>query len=122
MADSVNKFCYKILDSVTDFAAAADGETVVTGTPRLCDRPMGDLLAALRAIGIRCDCLAKPDCLPVRVYGSAPKNRKWRIHAGVSSQFTSSLILLGETSMSAASWRALMPMGFMKSSSRISPG
>ena len=75
------------------FAAAADGETVVTGTPRLCDRPMGDLLAALRAIGIRCDCLAKPDCLPVRVYGSAPKNRKWRIHAGVSSQFTSSLIL-----------------------------
>lgn len=29
---------------------------------------------------------------------------------------------LGETSMSAASWRALIPMGFMKSSSRISPG
>ena len=30
--------------------------------------------------------------------------------------------LLGETSMSAASWRALMPMGFINSSSRISPG
>jgi hypothetical protein len=38
------------------------------------------------------------------------------------SPFTNSLILLGETSMSAASWRALMPMGFLKSSSRISPG
>ncbi|MEQ1632302.1 MAG: 3-phosphoshikimate 1-carboxyvinyltransferase [Planctomycetota bacterium] len=75
------------------FAAAAEGETIVTGTPRLCDRPMGDLLAALRAIGIRCDCLQKPDCLPVRVHGSSPKNRKWRIHAGVSSQFTSSLLL-----------------------------
>jgi hypothetical protein len=35
---------------------------------------------------------------------------------------TSSLILLGETSMSAASWRALMLMGFIKSSSKISPG
>lgn len=75
------------------FAAAADGSTVVTGTPRLCDRPMGDLLAALRAVGIRCDCLAKPDCLPVRVHGSSPQSRRWRIHAGVSSQFTSSLLL-----------------------------
>jgi hypothetical protein len=35
--------------------------------------------------------------------------------------FTNSLMRLGDT-ISAASWRALMPIGFMKSSSRISPG
>ncbi|MGE3174429.1 MAG: 3-phosphoshikimate 1-carboxyvinyltransferase [Planctomycetota bacterium] len=75
------------------FAAAADGATVVTGTQRLCERPMGDILATLRAMGIRCDCLGKPDCLPVRVHGGVPATREWRIHAGVSSQFTSSLLL-----------------------------
>ncbi|NOT30801.1 MAG: 3-phosphoshikimate 1-carboxyvinyltransferase [Planctomycetes bacterium] len=75
------------------FAAAARGATVVTGTPRLCERPMGDILAALRALGIRCECLAKEGCLPVRVHGGRPSTNRWRIHGGVSSQFTSSLLL-----------------------------
>jgi 3-phosphoshikimate 1-carboxyvinyltransferase len=75
------------------FAAAAEGATVVTGTPRLCERPMGDLLATLRAIGIRCECLGKEGCLPVRVHGGTPTTRAWRVHAGVSSQFTSALLL-----------------------------
>jgi len=75
------------------FAAAAEGATVVTGTARLCERPMGDILDALRAIGIRCECLAREGCLPVRIHGGRPQTRDWRIHAGVSSQFTSSLLL-----------------------------
>ena len=53
-----------------------------------------DILQALRAMGIRCECLGKEGCLPVRVHGAVPTTRAWRIHAGVSSQFTSSLLLL----------------------------
>lgn len=75
------------------FAAAAEGATVVTGTPRLCERPMGDILAALRAMGIRCECLVKEGCLPVRVHGGKPGTNHWSLNAGVSSQFTSSLVL-----------------------------
>jgi 3-phosphoshikimate 1-carboxyvinyltransferase len=75
------------------FSAAARGATVVTGTPRLCERPMGDILAALRTLGIRCECLAKEGCLPVRVHGGTPTTRSWRISGAVSSQFTSSLLL-----------------------------
>lgn len=75
------------------FAAAAQGATVVTGTARLCERPMGDILTALRALGIRCECLGQEGCLPVRVHGGRPSTRHWRIHGGVSSQFTSSLLL-----------------------------
>jgi len=75
------------------FAAAAEGATVVTGTPRLCERPMGDILAALRGMGIRCECLAQEGCLPVRVHGGKPSTSRWSIQAGVSSQFTSSLLL-----------------------------
>ncbi len=75
------------------FAAAAEGATVVTGTARLCERPMGDILDALRALGIRCECLGNEGCLPVRVHGGRPSTNLWRIHGGVSSQFTSSLLL-----------------------------
>jgi 3-phosphoshikimate 1-carboxyvinyltransferase len=75
------------------FAASARGATVVTGTPRLCERPMGDILTSLRALGIRCECLGKEGCLPVRVHGGRPSGDLWRIHGGVSSQFTSSLLL-----------------------------
>jgi 3-phosphoshikimate 1-carboxyvinyltransferase len=76
------------------FAAAVQGSTVVTGTERLCERPMGDILTSLRSIGIRCECLGSPGCLPVRVHGGTPRERVWHIHGGVSSQFTSSLLLL----------------------------
>lgn len=65
------------------------------------------------------------DCRFSQNLGSMPKKIPSR--SAVSAvmgrwPFTSSLIRLGETPMSAASWRALIPMGFMKSSSRISPG
>jgi 3-phosphoshikimate 1-carboxyvinyltransferase len=76
------------------FAAAARGATVVTGTPRLCERPMSDLLATLRSLGIRCECLGREGCLPVRVHGGQPSARTWRIRGDVSSQFTSALLLL----------------------------
>jgi len=54
---------------------------------------MGDLLDTLRRLGIRCECLQREGCLPVRVHGGVPDRRTWHIHAGVSSQFTSSLLL-----------------------------
>ncbi len=75
------------------FAAAAEGSTVLTGAPRLRERPMADLLDALRSIGIRCECLAKEGFLPVRVQGGPVTSRDWRVRGGVSSQFTSSLLL-----------------------------
>src|SRR5262245_51854400 len=76
------------------FAAGAEGSTVLTGGERLHERPMGDLLAALRSIGIRCECLAKEGCLPVRVHGGPVGSREWRVSGRISSQFTSSLLLL----------------------------
>ena len=77
------------------FASTARGGTVVTGIPRLCERPMGDLLDALERIGIRYDSLGTPGCLPVRIHGGpASSDGEWRVAGGTSSQFTSSLLLL----------------------------
>lgn len=76
------------------FAAAALGATVIHGDARLCERPMGDVLDALRAIGIRVDELGRPGCLPVRVHGGAPTSRRWAVAVDSSSQFASALLLL----------------------------
>ncbi len=76
------------------FASTVEGETVVTGIPRLCERPMVDLLNSLSSIGIRYDSLGTPDHLPVRIHGGGIESREWKVHGGVSSQFTSSLCLL----------------------------
>ena len=75
------------------FAASAEGTTTVTGNPRLCERPMNDILDTLREIGISAECRATEGCLPVEVTGGAPTTREWRIRGDVSSQFTSSLLL-----------------------------
>ena len=75
------------------FAAAADGETVVTGTQRLCERPMNDIVEALRRLGVGCEYLATEGCLPVRVKGTPAPVGAWTIDGGTSSQFLSSLLL-----------------------------
>lgn len=76
------------------FAAMAEGETVVTGNARLSERPMGDILRAFDRIGVRYSCERQPDVLPIRVFGSTPVVRDWSVSGAVSSQFTSSLLLL----------------------------
>ena len=76
------------------FAASADGGTVVTGTERLCERPMNDLLDALRAMGLTVECLQTEGCLPARVTGGPIGTRAWSLSGETSSQFTSSLLLL----------------------------
>lgn len=76
------------------FSAAADGATVVTGIPRLCERPMKDILDAMARAGVLCESVKEIDHLPIRVHGGAIVTRDWSIRAEVSSQFTSSLCLL----------------------------
>jgi len=76
------------------FATTAVGETTVTGNPRLSERPMGDLLRSFEGMGVGFACLAKTDCLPVKVQGGPITPTTWRINGATSSQFTSSLLLL----------------------------
>ncbi len=76
------------------FASTAQGRTTITGNARLSERPMGDILAAMRDAGIEYTCDVQENCLPVTVQGGAPSKFEWRVNGTVSSQFVSSLILL----------------------------
>jgi 3-phosphoshikimate 1-carboxyvinyltransferase len=81
------------------FAAAADGETVVTGNKRICERPMGDILQSFDDMGIRYQFEGEPGRLPIRVFGQDIQLGEalppvWSVSGEVSSQFTSALMLL----------------------------
>jgi 3-phosphoshikimate 1-carboxyvinyltransferase len=75
------------------FAAAADGASVITGTKRLCERPMDHLLQSLGRMGVRYECLSAPGRLPVRIWGSPVATSDWTVDGSVSSQFLSSLLI-----------------------------
>lgn len=73
-------------------AAFAQGTTVVTGNARMQERPMGDLLAALRPLGVHAEAVRGNGCPPVRINGSLSGGTT-QVSGAVSSQFTSSLII-----------------------------
>lgn len=75
------------------FAAAAEGETTVTGNARLSMRPMGHILESLSAAGIAWTTGGDHHCLPVTVKGGTPAHYQWSVNGTVCSQFVSSMIL-----------------------------
>ncbi len=79
---------------LTAVAALAAGTVTLTGTPRLCERPMGELLAALRQLGADAVPVAGNDCPPVKVGGGIPGGRT-SLSGATSSQYLSALLLVG---------------------------
>ena len=82
------------LRPLTAALALSEGEYFVSGVPRMHERPIGDLVDALRAIGARIDYRAKPGFPPLTIHPA-----KLRIAApvpvkgDVSSQFVSALLM-----------------------------
>jgi 3-phosphoshikimate 1-carboxyvinyltransferase len=76
-------------------AALAHGEWVLTGTPRMQQRPIGELVDSLRMLGVDTHCLNNDGCPPVLVRGTGRiKGGKTRARGEKSSQFLSSLLLV----------------------------
>ena len=60
---------------LTALAALGEGEYLLTGSERLCQRPLGELLAALGQIGVRAASEKGDGCPPVRVVGGLTGGR-----------------------------------------------
>ena len=55
---------------LTAYCAQLEGcDVVLTGTERLCERPLGALVDALRQLGAEIDYLGKEGCAPVHIKG-----------------------------------------------------
>jgi 3-phosphoshikimate 1-carboxyvinyltransferase len=78
---------------LTAAAALANGTVVIDGSPRMRERPIDDLTAALAGLGVRVDLLGQQGCPPVRVHGGALPGGRTEIDARRSSQFVSAVLL-----------------------------
>lgn len=76
-------------------AFSPDGEYRIDGKERMRERPIGDLLAALKTLGANATSVDGNDCPPLLVRGSRPVNAPSRVEmaANVSSQFLSGLLM-----------------------------
>ncbi len=77
-------------------AASTGASFELRGTPRMHERPIGDLVDALRALGCNVECLGRERYPPLRVsVGAGPLwlSEPIRVRGDVSSQFLSALLL-----------------------------
>ncbi len=74
-------------------AAITPGRFVLGGSSRLCERPVGELVEALRAAGARIDYRGREGCLPLSIRGGRLEATEVAVDASRSSQFLSALLL-----------------------------
>ncbi len=78
-------------------AATQGGEFTLSGVPRMHERPIGDLVDALRQLGCSIDCTGQEGYPPLRLRGEAGgrlrTERPIRVRGDVSSQFLTALLL-----------------------------
>ncbi|MCY3930991.1 MAG: 3-phosphoshikimate 1-carboxyvinyltransferase [Acidobacteria bacterium] len=73
--------------------AVIPGQWILDGSPRLRERPIGPLVAALRQLGAGIEELGRPGCAPVRIRGGRLAGGRVEIDAGESSQYVSALLM-----------------------------
>ncbi len=77
-------------------AASTDSSFELRGTPRMHERPIGDLVDALRRLGCKIECLEREGFPPLRVSAGSSGlalEKPIRVRGDVSSQFLSALLL-----------------------------
>jgi 3-phosphoshikimate 1-carboxyvinyltransferase len=79
---------------LTALVALGEGEYLLTGTERLCQRPLGELLTALKEIGVQAVSEKGDGCPPVRVTGGLTGGPT-KLSGGTSSQYLSALLFIG---------------------------
>ncbi|MEX2567444.1 MAG: 3-phosphoshikimate 1-carboxyvinyltransferase, partial [Cyclobacteriaceae bacterium] len=91
---------YDVLDAgttmrfLTAYLALSGKERMLTGTPRMCERPIGVLVDALREIGPEIEYLEKAGYPPIKTKGFVgQKKHRLKIRGDVSSQYISALLM-----------------------------
>jgi 3-phosphoshikimate 1-carboxyvinyltransferase len=81
------------LRPLTAALAFSGGEYRVSGVARMHQRPIGDLVDALRALGARIDYLQKDGFPPLAIHPGNVSVREVKVRGDVSSQFLTALLM-----------------------------
>lgn len=79
---------------LTALLAITKGSWILTGSERIKQRPIGELVTALRTLGAEIIYLEKENYPPLAITGKRLAGGKLTINSGVSSQFISALLLI----------------------------
>ena len=79
------------------FAVKEGAEIVLTGSPRMKERPIKILVEALKSLGANIEYLEQEGFPPLKISGKKLTNSYVEIEGNVSSQYISSLLLIGAT-------------------------
>ncbi len=78
---------------LTALSCLGRGRYVLTGEPRLCERPIGPLVAALQEMGV--DIVCRNNCPPVKIMANGLRGGRITLADIESSQYVSALLLCG---------------------------
>lgn len=83
---------------LTAYFATGGQKKIMTGTPRMCQRPIGILVDALKSVGAQITYLKETGYPPLKLEGfSYSGNNKVTIKGNVSSQYVSALLMIAPT-------------------------
>lgn len=80
---------------LTSYFAYKKQEKILTGSTRMKQRPIGILVEALRSMGINIEYIEKNGFPPLKIIPSEFLTNKVKMQSNTSSQFISSLLLIG---------------------------
>ncbi len=76
-------------------ASLGESTYVLTGDNRMCQRPMGGLISALKMAGVDADPIHGNNCPPVRINGKMKRGGKIILDCSRTSQYLSSVLIMG---------------------------
>ncbi|MEQ1661422.1 MAG: 3-phosphoshikimate 1-carboxyvinyltransferase [Thiobacillus sp.] len=79
--------------SLTAACALSGGDYVLKGVARMHERPIGDLVDALRLLGARIDYLGQPGFPPLHIHPATLAGDTTQVRGNVSSQFLTGLMM-----------------------------
>lgn len=80
---------------LTAYAAVTNKYKTLTGTPRMCERPIGILVDALRTIGAKVDYIKNEGFPPLQIQGFDRQiSKNLSIRGDVSSQYISAILMI----------------------------
>jgi 3-phosphoshikimate 1-carboxyvinyltransferase len=83
-----------VMRFLTAFLAASPGHYLLTGTDRMKQRPVSELVDALITLGARIDYIEKEGYPPIRIVGGQLQGGTVDINASHSSQFLTAILLI----------------------------